>query len=1043
MTFKNWINNKLQNDETVNDLIRLFDEKDSVKIEGLTGSAIPLLISGISEKINKSIFYVCKDEKEAENANKDLESLGTVKSLYFPSVENVPYSSAVVDEEVRSNRLEVLIKLFKNEKIIVTLSIDSLLFSVTPKETLEPYFITLNRQEKFDMEELSNLLVQSGYARVSKVSDFGEFSIKGEIVDVYYSIYKNPVRIDFFDDVIESIKTFDPLSQNSIEEIDSIILPPNKEYVYSEKEIKRAKKAIQSIEGANEEKDEIIEKLTNYLSFDGEQYYLFLLYEKANILDYLEESLVVFNDSRSIKKRESELFRDFNENYNLTAYKRKPRVTPENILFSLDEINEKPRKILDVSYLSNPESPTDAAFDFKGIPVYLGNIEVFKKDLTNFIKLGYKIVIFSQTDIQSERLSGIFKDFSTDTDKYDFNEKGLSILPLFLSDGFTSEKYKIFFLNDFELFGKRKISKHYYTRRTEVIDSFLDLNVGDYVVHINHGVGKFVGIERVKSFGVEKDYISILFADDDKIFIPTEQLNLIQKYISDGFAKPKLDRIGAKGWSKTKQKVKESIEKLAKELIVLYSYRVKEKGFAFLPDTPWQKEFEAKFPYDETEDQLLTLEEVKRDMESARPMDRLICGDVGFGKTEIAIRAGFKAVMSGKQVVILVPTTILAEQHFENFSERLKDYPIKVEMLSRFRTEAEQTQIIKKLKRGEVDIIIGTHRLLSSDIQFKNLGLYIIDEEHRFGVKHKEKIKQMRKNIDSLSLTATPIPRTLHMSLSKIRDISIINTPPVDRQSVETYVTGFSEEILINGVRKELERGGQVFFLYNRVKTIHDMKKYLEKLIPKIRVVIAHGQMQEDHLENVIHSFIHHEYDILLTTTIIESGIDMPRVNTIFIDRADRFGLSQLYQLKGRVGRSEKKAYAYLFYDPDSTMTEEAMKRLRVISEYTELGSGFKIAMKDMEIRGAGNLLGPEQHGDILAVGYQLYCKLLEESIAELAPEEHEELRRGISTEVTLELQYSGFIPDNYINDQKQKIEFYKKIAGITDIEEIDEIKRS
>ena len=1043
MTFKNWINSNIIKDQDIDVIVELLKKEKLIRTGGLFGSSFSLSSSILFNEIEKSIIIVCKDENEAKEIHNDLETFGAKKAYYFPSIETTPYHSAVIDDDIRSERLEVLNALMSNEECIVTLSLDTLLFHVTPREILEPYFISITKEQKMNISDLSKSLIESGFTRVSKVNEFGEFAVRGDIVDIYYSIHKNPIRIDFFDVNIESIKSFDSLTQKSLEELDAVMIPPNKEYVYGEGEIRRFKKKLGELEGNAEEKELILESITDFKSFDGEQYYLSLFYEKVSFLEYFNEAVLVINDLKTIKKREQALFDDFENNYHSTAFKRKPRAKPEDILFSLDEMYDKAINVIESNYFEDLLNPYDYNFNFTGIPVYLGNLVLFTNDAKKYLNEGYKLVIFAGTDIQTERLQGIFKELNPSTDKFDFEEKGLSILPLNVSAGFVSEESKVFFLNDYEIFGKRKkISRHFYTKRTEVIDSFVDLAPGDYIVHINHGIGKFLGIERIKSMGEEKEYLSILYSDDDKIFIPVEQLNFIQKYISEGFAKPKLDRIGSKGWSKTKQRVREKIEELAKELIQLYSYRLKQKGFAFLPDTPWQKEFEAKFPYEETDDQLLTIEEVKRDMESKRPMDRLICGDVGFGKTEIAIRAAFKAVMSGKQVVMLVPTTILAEQHYETFSERLKDYPVNVQMLSRFKSAAEQKVIIRQVIDGDVDVIIGTHRLLSNDIGFKNPGLYIIDEEQRFGVKHKEKIKQARMNIDSLSMTATPIPRTLHMSLANIRDVSIINTPPLNRQSVETYVTEFNEEILIEAVKREIARGGQIFFLYNRIKTIYDMKAYLKQLVPAARIVVAHGQLHEDDLEDIIHDFIHHEYDIMLTTTIIESGIDMPRVNTIFIDRADKFGLSQLYQLRGRVGRSEKKAYAYLFYDKDVALTEEAMKRLRVISEYTELGSGFKVAMKDMEIRGAGNLLGPEQHGDILAVGFQLYCKLLSEAIAELAPEDAKGLVNE-NEDVYLELQYSGFIPDAYISDHRQKIEFYKKIASVTASEEVEDIKSS
>jgi transcription-repair coupling factor (superfamily II helicase) len=1042
MTFKNWIKNIYKNDE-LEFIHELFNKKNILRIGGFFGSSNALFLAKLFDISDKSIIYVCKDDREAKDITEDIKVFDVIKSYYFPSIETTPYHFAVIDESIRSQRLEILTQILRKEKCIVILSLETLLFNITPKSIIEPYFINIKLNDKIDLDDLAKKLINSGYYRVSKVSMFGEFSIRGDIIDIFYSIYKSPVRISLFDNIIESIKSFDINDQQSKDKVQEIVIPPNKEYVYGDNEIKRSKDVLYNLEGNKDEKDNIFEKINTYQSFDGEQYYLNLFYKKESLLEYFEDALVILSDTKILKKREESLYKEFFDIFHSTAFRRIPKFKPEEILFKMDDIYSKGFNVIECNFIEDEKNQFDYKFNFKGIPVYLGNLELFKKDVKKYLDEKYTVILFANTDIQSERLKSIFEDLKPSLNRFDLKINNFSILPLTLSGGFISENKKMFFLNDYEIFGKKqKISKHFYTKRTEIIDSFLDLKPGDFVVHINHGIGKFLGIERIKSLGLEKDYISIQYADNDKIFIPVEQLNFIQKYISEGFANPKLDKIGSKGWSKTKERVRESIEKLAKELIKLYSVRLNQKGFAFSADTNWQKEFEAKFPYEETDDQLLTIEEVKRDMESTKPMDRLICGDVGFGKTEVALRAAFKAVMSGKQVIVLVPTTILAEQHYETFCDRFKSYPVNIEMLSRFRSNSEQKKIINNLSKGSIDIIIGTHRLLSKDIIYKNPGLYIIDEEHRFGVKHKEKLKQLRKTIDSLSLTATPIPRTLHMSLSQIRDISIINTPPLNRQSVEIYVTGFNEDIFLEAVLRELERGGQIFFLYNRIKTIYNMKSFLNKILPRARIAVAHGRLNEEDLEDVIHGFLKHEYDILLTTTIIESGIDMPRVNTIFIDRADKFGLAQLYQLKGRVGRSEKKAYAYLFYDPDTTLTEDAMKRLRVISEYTELGSGFKIAMKDLEIRGAGNLFGSEQHGDILAVGFQLYCKLLSEAVNELAPEEAKELK-GEKGEVSLELKYNGYIPDSYISDHKQKIEFYKKIAGVINKEEIEDIQES
>ncbi|HOL58029.1 MAG TPA: transcription-repair coupling factor [Spirochaetota bacterium] len=1044
MTLKEYLLNFFSDSLEFNQILDFLKEKKVVRVKSLSGSSSTLVIANLFKKINKTIIYLVKDDEEAENTIYDFESYGIEKCYHFPSIDITPYQSAIVSDKINSKRLDVLKKIINNEKCIIITSVYALFFHIVPKKNLLPYIIRLKKDDKIDIEKLKKMLLEAGYYRVNNVTLPGEFAQRGDIFDIYYSSFKNPVRIDFFDDTIEKIKSFNPITQKSEEEINEIIIPPHKEIVYDENIAKTAIEKLKKIEGGEEEKERIIEKIANFIPFDGEQFYLSLFYEKSSLISYFDEVTLFVNDIKLIENSLKNLENEFEENFHITAYHKIPKIPKENMLFTREEIYELATNIIELTYFEDIYYKSDIDFDFKAIPAYSGNLELFKNDVKKFLsELNYKIMVFAINEIQSERLTQIFKEFNPVDDRFDFQDNGFSIYPLTLQYGFISEKKKVIFLNDYEIFGKRsKISKHFYTKRTEVIDDLMDLNPGDYVVHIYHGIGQFLGIERVKTSESEKDYIAIMYADNDKIFIPIEQLNFLNKYISSGFAKPKLDKIGSKVWARTKESVKQSVRELAEDLIKIYAERLNKKGFAFAPDTPWQKEFEARFPYEETHDQLITIEEVKRDMESPKIMDRLICGDVGFGKTEVAIRASFKAVMSGKQVAVLVPTTLLADQHYETFKERMRDYPINIEMLSRFKTDSEQNQIIKKMSKGEIDIIIGTHRLLSNDVKFKNLGLLIIDEEHKFGVKQKEFLKKLRLNVDTISMTATPIPRTLHMSLANIRDISIINTPPKERESIETYVMEFNEEILKDAIKRELDRSGQVYFLYNRVKTINEMKKYLQSLFPKAKITVTHGQMDEDELEDIIHRFIHYEYDILLTTTIIESGIDIPRANTIIIDRADRFGLSQLYQLRGRVGRSNIKSYAYLFYEKDGVLTEEAMKRLRVISEYTDLGSGFKIALKDLEIRGAGNIFGPEQSGNILAVGFHLYCKLLREAVREINKEKKILPENEIETsrDVYLDLEYKGYIPDSYISDPKQKIEYYKKIAQADTEEELEDI---
>lgn len=1047
MTLKEYFLNFFNDSIEFNDILNLLNKQKIIKVKNLSGSSSTLFIANLFKRINRPIIYLVKDDEEGENSLYDFESFGIEKCYYFPSIDITPYQSAIVSDKINSKRVEVIKRVINNEKCIIVTSVYALFFHIVPKENLLPYTIKIKKGEEIEIEILTKKLVQAGYYKVNNVNLAGEFAQRGEIIDIYYSSFKNPIRIDFFDNIVEKIKLFNPITQKSEEEIEEIIIPPHKEIVYDEKIAKLAIERLKKLEGDEEEKERIIEKITNFIQFDGEQFYISLFYDKNSFISYFDNPILFVNDIHLVENSIKNLFNEFEENYYITPYHKKPKVPMENILFKKEEIYEISTNIIESTFFEDINYKSDIDFKFKGIPTYSGNLDFFKSDMNKFLnELKYKVMVFAINDIQSERLSQIFKEFNPIDDRFDFKENVFSIYPLSLQYGFISDDKRVLFLNDYEIFGKRsKISKHFYTKRTEVIDDLMDLNPGDFVVHIHHGIGEFLGIERIKTSETEKDYLAIKYADNEKVYVPVEHLNFLHKYLSSGFGKPKLDRIGSKVWSRKKDSVKESVKELAEDLIKIYSQRLNKRGFAFPPDTPWQKEFEAKFAYEETHDQLITIEEVKRDMESTSIMDRLICGDVGFGKTEVAMRASFKAVMAGKQVAVLVPTTLLADQHYETFKERMRDYPINIEFLSRFKSISEQNSIIKKIASGKIDIIIGTHRLLSSDVKFKNLGLLIIDEEHKFGVKQKEFLKKLRLNVDTISMTATPIPRTLHMSLTNIRNISIINTPPKERESIETYVLEFNEEILKDAIKKELDRKGQIYFLYNRVKTINEMKKYLKEVCPSARIVVAHGQMDEEELEDIIHKFIHYEYDILLTTTIIESGIDIPRANTILIDRADRFGLSQLYQLRGRVGRSNVKSYAYLFYDRDSVMTEDAMKRLRVISEYTDLGSGFKIALKDLEIRGAGNLFGPEQSGNILAVGFHLYCKLLKDAIREINKErkilpENEDISYN---EVYLDLEYKGYIPDSYILDQKLKIEYYKKIAQVTEEEELEDISLS
>lgn len=682
------------------------------------------------------------------------------------------------------------------------------------------------------------------------------------------------------------------------------------------------------------------------------------------------------------------------------------------------------------------------SFAGKSIPFFMSKTDLLVEEIRNRRKKGYAIAIMASTSNRAEKIRDLLRDSKVDAFYVsritgELKPGNVIITEGRIEAGFEIGQIKFALITDLEIYGKRKSGKKATLRHQEgaLISHFTDLSVGDYVVHVNHGIGRYLGLQKLEVGGVTKDYLIIQYTGEDKLYVPTDQISLVQKYLGAEGAAPKLSRLGGQDWNKVKKRVKESVREMAQELLNLYATREKVVGHAYPPDTVWQKEFEEAFPYEETPDQLRAIKEIKEDMERPKPMDRLLCGDVGYGKTEVAIRAAFKAVMDSRQVAVLVPTTILAQQHYNTFVERFSGYPIKIEMLSRFRSPKEQQEILKNLKTGGVDIVIGTHRLVQNDVQFKKLGLVIVDEEQRFGVAHKERLKQLRKNVDVLTLTATPIPRTLHMSLVGVRDMSILETPPEDRWPVQTYVLEFNWDVIGDAVRKEMDRGGQVYFVHNRIMDIDQIAAQLRAAVPEARVAVAHGQMKEDQLEQVMLEFLEGEYDVLLCTTIIETGLDIPNVNTLIVDEADRMGLSQLYQLRGRVGRSHRLAYAYFTYRRDKVLTEVAEKRLQAIREFTEFGSGFKIAMRDLEIRGAGNFLGPEQHGHMMAVGFDMYCRLLEEAVKELKGDLIEEIQ-----EPTIDLNIDAHIGNDYIPDAGMKIEIYQKIMRIQSAEDARDV---
>jgi transcription-repair coupling factor (superfamily II helicase) len=760
---------------------------------------------------------------------------------------------------------------------------------------------------------------------------------------------------------------------------------------------------------------------------EGEELFFPLAFDHSGtLIDYLgAQGTVVYFDRERLENAQESLVREYQGLYR-KAHREKEVPAPERILLDIRSVIAS--SVRRVSFQTIKGSGEEGALRIQlncdPPRSFFGNITYLKEELTNLTAQQWEIVILSESDAQGGRIAELLKDLPVK----------IGILPL--SAGFALPDLKLLVIQENEIFGRRKrIPRSLKHARSAVIDTFVELNPEDFVVHVNYGIGLFKGIERIKALGHERDYIKLEYADEEFVFVPIEQVDLVQRYIGNEGAPPRLDKLGSKSWENRKGRVKKSVEDIAEKLIELYSKRKAAQGYAFPRDTEWQNAFEAAFPYEETEDQLRCVEEIKRDMESPQPMDRLVCGDVGYGKTEVAVRACFKAVMGGKQVAFLAPTTILTEQHYENFLDRFSRFPVRLGMLSRFVDKAETRRTLEAVKKGEIDILVGTHRIIQRDVVFKDLGLLVIDEEQRFGVKDKERLKEMKTNVDCLTLSATPIPRTLHMSLLKIRDMSLLTTPPYNRHPIETVIDEFNEDRLASAIRREVERGGQVFYLHNRVESLEETRRMIERLVPEMLVDSAHGQMDPQDLEDVMHRFIHGGFHVLVSTTIIENGIDIPNVNTIIIDRSDMYGVSQLYQLRGRVGRSDRVAYAYLFYPKDRALSELAMKRLQVISDFTELGSGFKIAMKDMEIRGAGNLLGREQSGDIYSVGFDLYLRLLDDAVRRLQDSNYQS-----ESETYLELEYSGFIPDTYIDSPQEKMEVYKKISAIQSREELERV---
>ena len=1038
-----------------------------VDVAGPKGAYLSFVIDALHAAEPGPSLVIAPTEREAENLVQDMEAFGTRPAVLFPWWEAAPYEAASPLASIFGERVRILAELLTKAPVTVVAPVRAFLTPVPDPGALAGRIFTVSRGQRLDPQETADRLARSGYLRVPSVSVHGEFAVRGEVLDVWVPGQEQAARILLDFDEVTSTRTFDPLDQGSTGELPALRITPCREVTFGEEFRGLISASLEAQGFSGKEAADAVSALMEDPETPGAELFFPLCFPRQfSLLDYLGTgALVSLVDGDRLESNATALRKEYLEMFRRARSKKQVVPGPQKILLDLPELlAHAPRRADFPALPSSPSHPSDGRRAFNlpcdGPRSFFGNFTFFREEVEISLKNGYQVFIFAVYDVQADRLRHILKDLP------------VQILPQSISAGFSlpagaeggGSAGRILAIQEAEIFGrKRRIPRSVGTARTASIESFVELSQGDLVVHVNHGIGMFLGIERIfaaksapgasaaSPSGMlaagppgslarnERDYITLEYADGEKLFIPIEQVNLIQRYIGQEGKRPMLDSLGGKAWQKRKERARKAVEELAQGLLELYSRRKAEPGFAFAPDTDWQSEFEAAFPYVETEDQLRCIEDVKKDMESPVAMDRLVCGDVGYGKTEIALRAAFKAVMSGRQVALLAPTTILVEQHLQTFAERFERFPVKIAMLSRFRTAKEMKGAVTAIAAGDVDIAIGTHRLIQKDVKFRNLGLLIVDEEQRFGVKHKERLKQIKTSVDCLTLTATPIPRTLNMSLMKVRDMSILNTPPQNRLPIETFVMEFNDELVARAIRQEIERGGQVYYLHNRVETITEIHAFLQGLVPEVSIAVAHGQMADDELEEVMREFVHGERQMLLSTTIIENGLDIPNVNTIIIDRADMFGVSQLYQLRGRVGRAGVPACAYLFYPDRRALSEIAMKRLRIISDHTELGSGFKIALKDLEIRGAGNILGREQHGHILSVGYDLYLKMLDEAVAALSSSRE---GREEAPEVYMELEYSGFIPDAYIPDPMEKMEVYKKIAGISTSEEFDRAYR-
>ncbi|MBC9721522.1 MAG: transcription-repair coupling factor [Lactobacillus sp.] len=1046
----------LNKDQDLNNFILKTKQVKNSLITGANAGAFSLLLKQIISKLNEPLILVEENENKAQNLYGELSAILDSEQVQIFSLDaTIATQTAVSSPDELSSRIQALSFLLSKKAGIVITTPQGLQYKLSnPTDFAQAKRVFIPEKE-YELTELNNWLVHSGYQKEALVTKPGEFAIRGDILDIYPLDRENPVRIEFFGDEIDTVKEFNLTTQRSTQEIDLVEITAAQDRVFSSDAIKKAAEKIRKDMAdapAPEKtvKDHFTVALDNLDTGGLPQNYSFLvdyLIEKpSSLLDYLAPNGQILIDDIPLIKQSVETVDEQNAAFISDELKTGAMLPGQKLRADFDKVlsQDKHHRIyfslfqrsmgrLRLGQMLNWQTREPEQF-FSQMPLIKSELESYKKS-------GQTVILQADNDKRARQIDQTMVDFGLSlpiVGEDEIIEGQCQIVVAGYTSGFTLPTVKLVYLTERELFNKRPQRK----KRIKTLENaqrlrkYTELKPGDYVVHINHGIGRFEGIKTLENNGVKRDYITITYQRGDQLFVPADQLSLVQKYVGSEGKTPHINKLGGSEWAKTKRKVQSKVEDIADDLIELYAKRESEKGFAFSPDDDLQRKFDDAFPYPETADQLRSIKEIKEDMENPKPMDRLVVGDVGFGKTEVALRAAFKAVQDNKQVAFLVPTTILAQQHYETIKDRFKDFPVNIAMLSRFQTPAESKEIIEGLKDGKIDLVVGTHRILSKDVEFKNLGLLIVDEEQRFGVKHKERLKQLKANIDVLTLTATPIPRTLHMSMVGVRDLSVMETPPQNRYPIQTYVMEQIPSVVKDACLREIQRDGQVFYLHNRISDIDETVEKLQQLIPNARIASAHGRMSQNQLEDILYRFLNREFDILVTTTIIETGIDMPNVNTMIIEDADHYGLSQLYQLRGRIGRSARLAYAYFLYQPNKVLTEVGEKRLDAIRDFTELGSGFKIAMRDLSIRGAGNMLGAQQHGFIDSVGYDLYSQMLSDAIKE---------RKGKKTvkksNAEIDLKLEAYIPDSYIGDQEEKIEFYKKIKAVNSQEELDKIE--